>query len=104
MNTFKYTATFFTLALLTACSTPKTPVTSGGSKADGLIVMSFESDLFEAPVVDWNTTKKTALKSCQAWGYRKTTAFGAIETRCVSRNGFGDCITNRTERTYQCHS
>jgi hypothetical protein len=93
-----------TVALLAACAvdTPKTPLPTGGSRADGSVDMSFEVSLFENPIVDWDAAGLTATGRCKAWGYRSADPFEGTRTECNARDAYGTCVQAFVTRTYQC--
>ena len=92
------------VALLAACAvdTPKTPLPTGGSKADGSVDMSFEVNYLENPIVDWDSARLGATSRCQAWGYKSADPFEGTRTECNSRDGYGTCLQAFVTRTYQC--
>ena len=92
---------FTALVMLVGCSVEKTPVATGGSKADASIVMSYNVGGFEAPVVDWDAAQISATKRCNAWGYKKAEAFEGVQTQCTAYNAYG-CMSSNVNRTYQC--
>lgn len=87
---------------VTACEVPKTPVPTGGSRSDALVEMSYDVGAYETPVVDWQTAQTSALKRCQAWGYRKADPFEGVREQCMQYNGYGSCLRGTVTRTYQC--
>lgn len=99
-----------TLALLVAltagCTTKvnKTLQPTGGSRADGMVEMSFEYTRYEEPQVQWEQAKATAGARCKAWGYDSAEPFGGAKTQCKLANGFGDCMQALVTINYQCIS
>lgn len=76
------------LFLLAGCATTATPVASGGSKADGVVEMSYSPGRYawaRPPQIDWDKAKADALVVCQRWGYGKTEPFGNTESVCVEK-------------------
>lgn len=93
---------FAGLFILTACATPTSMSATGGSKADGIVEMSYEYGEFQQPVVDPEQGMGSAVKRCKAWGYKKAEPFdGGIQT-CIIPGGFGGCSRMRTTISYQC--
>jgi hypothetical protein len=90
------------LVLVAGCSVNKTPVATGGSKADATVRMSYEESMFESPQVNWAAAQREALARCEAWGYSSVEGFSGIETNCNAYNGYGNCISATHTRTYQC--
>lgn len=88
--------------LVSACATNKTPVPTGGSRADGIIELSYELRMFEKPVVDWNSANATASQRCKAWGYERAEVFGGQKSKCSRYNGYGDCVRELVTVNYQC--
>lgn len=88
--------------LLAGCATPTAMSATGGSKADGIVEMSYEYAEFQQPVLDPKQGMASAVKRCKAWGYKKAEPFdGGIQT-CVVPGGFGGCSRMRTTIRYQC--
>ena len=91
--------TLFVLSLLLAgCETPKSFVATNGSRADGVIELSYTHGDFEDPVVDKQETYNTAKKRCLAWGYADTEPFGAEISTCNDVTCDETLVTTR----YQC--
>ena len=87
---------------VSACAAPTTMSATGGSKADGIVEMSYEYGEFQQPVLDPQQGMASAGKRCKAWGYKKAEPFdGGINT-CVLPGGFGGCSRMRTTISYQC--
>lgn len=86
---------------LSACAADKTPLPTGGSKADGLVEMSYESLGLEIPNVDWEAAQRSATKRCQAWGYARADAFEGTRSQCSMMGMYG-CNAETVTRTYQC--
>lgn len=90
------------LAMLTACAAPTGMSATGGSKADGVVEMSYEYSEFQKPIIDPQQGMNTAVKRCKAWGYKQAEPFdGGIQT-CIIPGGFGGCARMRTTISYQC--
>lgn len=89
---------------VSSCAVNVTPVATGGSKADGTVVISYEFGAFEQPIVNWEAAEADAKARCKAWGYKKASPFGGGNNVCVARNGYGNCIRMRVETTFQCTS
>lgn len=86
---------------VSACEVAKTPVPTGGSRADALVEMSFEVGAYETPIVDWDTAAASATKRCQGWGYEKADPFEGVKNSCQAFNAYG-CVASTVTRTYQC--
>ena len=98
----KRTVLLVPFLILGACEVQKTPVPTGGSKADALVDMSYDVGGLEVPVVDWTAAAASAAKRCAAWGYRKADAFEGTRTQCHSRDMYGNCSMATVTKTYQC--
>ncbi|MFB9942422.1 YecR family lipoprotein [Gluconobacter oxydans] len=90
--------------LLAACVSNITPVATGGSKADGIVNMSYEYGMFAKPKVDLAATQEHATQRCIAWGYHKAEPFDGIENNCLEHNGYGMCTYTRVNIRYQCEN
>ena len=91
------------VAALSACATQRVvPVATGGSKADALVEMGYNTGLFHPTEPDWPSANITATKRCKAWGYSKAEGFDGVSTQCHQRNGYGQCLDATVTRTYQC--
>jgi YecR-like lipoprotein len=88
--------------ILVGCATTKTLQAVNGSKSDGTVKLAYEYGLFEKPVIDWNLAEITAKQRCKAWGYKKAEKFGGEENKCLSYNGYGNCLEMQVNITYQC--
>lgn len=88
--------------VLGACTTNVTPLATGGSRADGTVVVSYQYGMFEQPVVDWSKATNSAIARCKAWGYRKATPFEGAENKCLAFNGYGNCVQTQVNTTFQC--
>lgn len=93
---------------LTGCAAAVTPVASGGSKSDGVLVYSYELGAARKPVIDWDALLVDATAKCRNWGYQSAELFGSGEQSCTwaQHNAFGQptgCMRHRTDIKYQCH-
>ena len=98
----KITFLFAATVTLSACTVPKTPVPTGGSRSDALVELSYDVGAFEQAVVDWDTAQASALKRCKAWGYNKADPFEGVKEQCHQYNSYGSCMSGTVTRTYQC--
>ena len=90
------------VAILSGCAGGAvSPVSVGGSKADGTIVMGASVGGFSH--VDWSGAEAEASKKCQAWGYSSAESFSGagVSTRCAVQGVWG-CAQYEATRTYQC--
>jgi len=74
---------------------------TGGSKADGVINLSYEFSNLEMPVVDKNQGKMQAEKRCIDWGYAGAKQFDETVSYCINPSNAG-CQLWRTTLMYQC--
>ena len=91
-------------AILNGCASIKTLQATGGSKADGVVELSYQYGMFEAPKVQWDQALVTAKGRCKAWGYPSAEAFGGTTSQCQTRNGYGNCTSYFVTAKYQCIS
>lgn len=95
--------TFIALIGLSACATNITPQATGGSKADGIVTLSYDVGQMQKPIVNWESAELEAERRCKAWGYKKAEAFGGSTRSCVQYGGFGGgCAVNQYTHSYQC--
>ena len=85
----------------TGCATTKILQATGGSRADGIIELSYEYGGFERPVVDWNQALTAAKERCKAWGYSGAESFGGTKSLCQAANAYG-CLQYFVTVPYQC--
>lgn len=90
---------------LAACAVqPKivTPYSTGGSKADASVEMTYGVSYLQAVKPDWVAAQRDALKRCQAWGYSTAEAFDGVRKSCTLRGTYGNCLEGTVTRAYQC--
>lgn len=88
---------------MTACSANKNMAATGGSKADGIVKMSYSYGKFEKPVIDKAQGKRSALKRCKAWGYTGVEPFEASAATCSGSDFImGGCSRYVVTTEYQC--
>lgn len=102
-------ATAIALAGCASAPVQKIPVAISGSKADGIVRMSYEEGFYENVTVDWASGDANALKRCSAWGYTKVETFAGGNRTCIERgqgvfNGVpvGQCAVWKHTKDYQC--
>jgi len=94
----------FALSLLfmaSACVTQKEWSPIGGSRADGVVVLSYSHGNMEIPNVAEDQAVTMAGNSCKSWGYTGAKPFGGETKRCTAPT-FGGCNYWQVERQYQC--
>ncbi|MCE5233824.1 MAG: YecR-like lipofamily protein [Xanthomonadaceae bacterium] len=84
------------------CTTVKTLQATGGSRADGVVELSFEYGMFEKPQVQWAQGAATARDRCRAWGYSSAEPFGGTVSTCQAHDGYGGCVRTLVTAKYQC--
>lgn len=86
---------------LAGCATAKTWQATGGSRADGVVRLSYQYGLFEQPEVDEAAGQQIAVERCAVWGYTGAEAFGGVTEAC---NGYGSsgCTSWLVTKEYQC--
>ena len=88
-------------ALLSGCTVTVVPVATGGSRADGIIKMSYQFSPITIPQVDKTAAIRTAAQYCKNWGYDTAVPFDAGLTSCSQPSDFG-CDMHLTTIEYQC--
>ena len=99
------TVGLFSIIILSAgCTKTVVPESSGGSRSDGLVEMSFDSttSLFGKLDIQWDKAQIEATERCKAWGYHKAKRFGRGKQECISRDGYGICLRWNAVLKYQC--
>lgn len=95
-------ALIFMSSILNGCSRDVTLQATGGSRADGVVELSYEYGMFDKPIVDWDQGLVTAIERCRAWGYESAEFFGGTTSQCQAYNGYGDCVSWRVLAKCQC--
>lgn len=81
--------------------TSKTPEATGGSRADGIVEMSYEAGVREQVEIDWERALERARQRCQAWNYSDAEPFGGQKYTCQIQDG-GTCLRRFITIPYQC--
>ena len=81
-----------TMILCSGCATKVTNAATGGSKADGMVEMSYEYGMFATPVVNWKLARRTATRVCRGSGYARSQALGGQIARCTAYITYGNCL------------
>jgi len=87
--------------LIQGCAVNKQLVSTGGSRSDGTVKMSYEYGAFQAPKVNMQQGQQGAKQRCAAWGYTDAEPFGGSTRTCASSSG-GSCDVWRVTVEYQC--
>ena len=90
------------VGLATGCATTKDWAATGGSRADGVVRLSYEYGAFEKPQLDESQAVMLASKRCSTWGYSGAEAFGGVTRRCSATAGLGGCNMWMVTKEYQC--
>lgn len=86
---------------LAGCATPVVPTVSGGSRADGVVVLTGDYGLWKKGEIDWREALVDAKAACQGWGYRDAKAFDRYQWRCTSDTPIG-CANTQVTLRFQC--
>ena len=86
---------------LAACSHVTQPMPVGGSKADGVVMLAFETSSRDSRDVDWRAADASAAQRCAAWRYSRAERFGAERRQCRAV-GVVDCNLWAVAVDYQC--
>ncbi|MGF6094958.1 YecR family lipoprotein [Pseudomonas sp. 18175] len=90
-----------TLLLLAGCATPKFWEATGGSKADGVVQLSYEQGQFENGQSDAAQGLKIATGRCQFWGYKSAERSGPEKSVCRTMGQF-QCLETTVTQDYLC--
>jgi hypothetical protein len=86
---------------ISGCAVPKDWTATGGSRADGIIKLSYEYALFEVPKLNNTQGVNLASKRCKSWGYEEAEPFGGLITKCINYSS-GGCNRWMVTADYQC--
>ncbi len=88
--------------LITGCATTKDWAATGGSRADGVVRLSYEVSEMESAQVSESQAIEVSSRRCKVWGYSGAEAFGGVTRNCNQRGGFGGCSRWVVTKEYQC--
>src|SRR5262245_17455271 len=71
------------------CTVDKKLTATGGSRADGVVELSYEIGGLENARIDWTRADTEALQRCQAWGYQSAEKFGGEKRQCNYMTQYG---------------
>lgn len=92
----------FMAALTAGCvSTPITWSTSGGSKADGFVELSYTYNYMQTPIVDEVAGQEKAEAMCRAWSFSAAVALEMVDQKCQYADRYG-CSEWLVTRKYMC--
>jgi hypothetical protein len=80
------------------------PSPSGGSRADGIVELSYYWSPLGKTTYDETQALGIAASRCKAWGYTNAEKFGNNNVICTSPGGLGGCDQYRITLIYQCTS
>ena len=89
------------IALSSGCAVQKSYGSSGGSKADGIVKMSYSYGGGDVPSVDPTEALGKAIKRCKVWGYTNAESFEYESKVCQASNQYG-CVAWMVTKEYQC--
>lgn len=88
---------------VSGCAVDKQLAATGGSKADGIVELSFEIGEFQTAKIDWVKAQSDAVQRCAAWGYHNAEKFGGEKRQCQVPSQYG-CAQWFVTVSYQCTS
>lgn len=96
---------FICISLVGCTKTIKTLKATGGSRADGVVELSYGVGAFENPEILWDKAIEIATEACQGWGYEIAKPFGGSSSDCQVQGDFGSgCVYFLITYKYQCIS
>lgn len=90
-------------SILTAsgCATQVVPTVAGGSRADGMVVLTGSYGLWRRGEIDWSAALDNALETCKGWGYKGAKPLTRYQWRCTAETPIG-CANNDVAVRFQC--
>ena len=96
----------FAAVALTACIPPAViPTSTSGSKADGIVEMTYTYAENAPRPVDWASATVEAQRRCNSWGYSRAEAFSGEKRTCevYGEGAFATvCLRGTATRNFQC--
>jgi hypothetical protein len=89
------------LVVVAGCSTVSQMTATGGSRADGIVRLSYELGMFQKANIDEAASLQTAQARCRTWGYKDAEAFGGVTRQCQQSGSMG-CQLWTVTKEYQC--
>jgi len=89
---------------LSSCAVQKHYGASGGSKADGIVKMSYTYGTFDQVTIDEGEALVKAIRRCQVWGYNSAEAFEFVNRICQGHDGYGNCSQWIVTKEFQCNN
>lgn len=97
----KAVLTVIAVALLVGCAVQKELIATGGSRADGVVELSYEIGEFQKPEFTSGQGLATATERCLSWGYPGAEPFGGERRECQYSSQYG-CHQWLVTVPYQC--
>lgn len=88
--------------VLAGCSTVSQWTATGGSRADGVVRLSYDLGPFQKSGVNEAQAIELATQRCRAWGFTGAEAFGGEVRQCTHPGQFGSCDAYHVMKDYQC--
>jgi hypothetical protein len=88
-------------AVVAGCATVSQMQATGGSRADGIVKLSFEYGMFDRIELDEASAIQTARQRCSVWGYTDADPFGGVVRQCQQSGSLG-CVHWFVTKEYQC--
>jgi len=89
--------------LLAGCATVSHMTATSGSRADGIVKLSYEVGWLDKVAINEAEALDTARRRCSTWGYADAEAFGGITRQCQQYGSMG-CLRWFVTKEYQCTS
>lgn len=89
-------------ALLSGCAVTKDWSATGGSRADGVVRLSYDSGEMETVRLNEAQAVKLAAQRCRTWGYAGAEAFGGVTRQCSQLGGLSGCARWMVTKEFQC--
>ena|SRR6478752_1349498 len=93
---------FGAFVVLAGCATVSQMTATGGSRADGIVRLSYEYGSFNKVNIDEAQGLQTAQARCRTWGYKDAEAFGGVTRQCQNSAGIYGCNRWLVTKEYQC--
>jgi hypothetical protein len=87
---------------LAGCATVSQMTATGGSRADGVVRLSYELGPFDKARIDEAAGLRDAQARCKTWGYKDAEAFGGVTRQCQAPGGMYGCQRWLITKEYQC--
>ncbi|MBS0172631.1 MAG: hypothetical protein JSR64_01190 [Nitrospira sp.] len=98
----KVLASLALAALLSGCAVTKDWSATGGSRADGVVRLSYEASEMETVQLNESQAVRLAAQRCRTWGYSGAEAFGGVTRQCNKFGGFSGCAQWMVTKEFQC--